>query len=97
MIVGDRASKKIVVGAAMAASLFLAAGTASAHHQDEDTPWGGFSDWHPKATLPVPGALIFGGVAIVAAAAAAAYRRRGSKSDANSASTSTGDSDSQGK
>jgi hypothetical protein len=95
MIVGDRGLKKIAVRAGIAVSLLLAAGLATAHHNDEGTPWGGFSDWHPKATLPVPGALIFGGVAIVAAAATAAHRRRGSKSDAKSGSPSIGESDSR--
>ena len=91
MKVGNRASKKIG-RATMTVFLLLAAGTVSANHGDEDKPWGGFSDWHPKATLPVPGALIFGGVAVVAAAAAAARRRRGSESDAKSTSTSVGES-----
>lgn len=60
------------------------------HHDRDDGPgWGGFGS-HP--TLPVPGALVFGAIA-VSAAAAAARRRHKPKDDAQSeadSDTSTG-------
>lgn len=50
---------------------------------DRDGGWGHHHDFGPHPTLPVPGALVFGAIAVSGAAIAARRRRKG-KSDIKS-------------